>query len=82
MALVPAIYLIYLRRHLISRTRDWVVALGVSAASAGVAVVVELGPGAPSSLMDPVLWIAAVVCFALLGLAWRVTRPSEEFPDA
>lgn len=44
--------------------------------SAAVAAVVELGPGPPTHLADPVLWIAAVACFALLGTGWRLTRPA------
>lgn len=82
MLLVPGIYLVFLRRHLSIRAREWAVALGVAAAAAGVALGVELGPGAPTSLLDPVLWGAAVACFVLLGVAWRVTRPPTGASDA
>ena len=82
MLLVPGIYLLFLRRHLDSRAREWAVVLGVSAAAAGVALAVEFGPGAPTSLLDPVLWVAAAACLGLLGLAWRVTRPPVGGADA
>ncbi|MEC8423919.1 MAG: lipid II flippase MurJ, partial [Myxococcota bacterium] len=82
MVLVPGVYLAFLRRHLDSRAREWAVVLGVAAAAASIALFVELGPGAPTSLRDPVLWSSAVACLALLGLAWRVTRPTSERPDA
>ena len=82
MLLVPGIYLAFLRKHLSSRAREWAVALGVTAAAAGVALAVEFGPGSPTSLLDPVLWIAAVACIALLGLAWQVTRPATGAADA
>ena len=75
MALVPGIYLVFLRRHLASRARDWAVAVAVAGTAATVAAGVELGPGAPRSLEDPTLWLSALLCLALLGTAWRVTRP-------
>jgi putative peptidoglycan lipid II flippase len=43
-------------------------------ASTAVAVAVELGPGAPTGWGDPTLWGAAVACFTILGLGWRLTR--------
>ncbi len=78
MALVPGLYLWFLRDRIDSRAREWAAALGVVAAAAAVALVVEFGPGPPRSLLEPSLWIAAVACFGLLGLAWRVTRAPAE----
>jgi len=75
MLLIPGVYLWMLRDRVAPQPGPWLAALGVAAAAAAVAVGVELGPGPPRSLLDPVLWIAAVACFGLLGLAWRVTRP-------
>ena len=75
MLLVPGIYLWCLRDRLELDPRKWLSALGIGVASAGVAVGVEVGAGAPTTLTDPVLWCAAALCFGLLGLAWRVTAP-------
>ncbi len=52
----------------------WLPAGSIAAASALTAIGVELWWGPPTSLTDPVLWGAAVVCFGLLGLAVRFTR--------
>lgn len=49
--------------------RDRRFSIGVALASAAIAVVVELAIGPPASLLDPVLWIAAVPCLALAGAA-------------
>lgn len=78
MFLIPGVYLWYLKDRLSLKAGPWAQALGVVAGSVLVAVAVELGPGAPTRLTDPTLWGAAVVCFALLGIAARVTRPPAE----
>lgn len=75
MLLIPGIYLWALRDALQLDLRRWAAALAVAVACVGVAAGVELGPGAPVSLLDPVLWGAALACFSLLALAARVTRP-------
>lgn len=75
MLLIPGIYLWHLRDRLELDPKKWSGALGIAAAAGAIAVAVELGPGPPRSLFDPVLWVAAVPCFGLLGLAWKVTSP-------
>lgn len=80
MLLVPGIYLWMLRPSLQPDRRAWLQAGAVALAAVTVAVVVELGPGAPVSLLSPVLWGAALPCFALLGLGWRLTRPPRVAP--
>ena len=76
MLVVPALYLIALKPYVRPDVRGWLAASVLSAMGIGTAVVVEVVFGAPTHLLDPVLWGAAVVCFALLGLGWRVTtRP-------
>jgi putative peptidoglycan lipid II flippase len=82
MALIPALYLWFLRDKLQIKLGQWGVALAVAGAAVAVALIVELGPGAPRTLADPVLWMAAAACFALLALAWRVTRPPQTAPHA
>ena len=74
MLLVPGIYLWKLRPSLMPDRRRWLQALGIAGSAIAVAVFVELGPGAPTELLSPVLWSAAVPCFALLGLAWWTGR--------
>ena len=73
---VPGVYVIALRPAW--RGTAWLGPLGVAAASAAVAALVELRWGAPTSLLDPVLWGAALGCFALLGLGVASTglRPA------
>ncbi len=74
MALVPGLYLWFLRDRVASRGGEWARALAVVAGAASVATLVELGPGPPTDLLDPILWAAAAACFGLLGAAWWVTR--------
>lgn len=77
MLLVPLLYLWFLRDRLELSPRKWFKALGIGVAAAGVAVAVEVGTGAPTHLGEPVLWVAAVACFGLLALAWKVTAPPK-----
>ena len=81
MFLVPGLYLWALARTWQVRPtrvnlRPWALALGLAAAAAGIAAGVEWRWGPPDSLRDPLLWAAALPCFALLGLGWRWTRPT------
>lgn len=76
MLVVPALYLVALKPYVRPDVRGWLLAGGFSAAGVTTAVIVEVVFGAPTELLDPVLWGAAVICFTLLGLGWRVTaRP-------
>ncbi len=72
--LIPAIYLWALRSRLELAGGPWLSALSIVIASVLVAVVVELGPGAPPTVLSPTLWIAAVPCLLLLGAGWWLTR--------
>lgn len=75
-AVVAGAYLLALAPTLrpVADVPGWLAALGVAAASAGVAIAVEITTGAPRSLLDGSLWAAAVACFALLAVGWRVSR--------
>jgi putative peptidoglycan lipid II flippase len=74
---VPGLYVAFIVPTIrpVARFGDWAAALGIAAGSLLVAIAVEVGPGAPESLLDVTLWAAAVACFALLGAAAGVTRP-------
>lgn len=72
--LIPAIYLWALRSRLELARGPWLSALSIVIASVLVAVVVELGPGPPPTVLSPTLWIAAVPCVLLLGAGWWLTR--------
>jgi len=73
MTLVPAAYLWALWRAWGAEgppeRRDRQFASGVAFASILIAAFVELSVGPPASLLDPVLWLAAVPCLGLAGLA-------------
>ncbi len=56
----------------------WGAPLAVLAGSVGVAALVELLGGPPERVTDPRLWLAALPCFALLGLGWRAARAEGE----
>lgn len=76
MLVVPALYLVALRPYVRPDARGWLLAGTVSALGIATAITVEVVFGAPTHLLDPVLWAAAAVCFSLLGIGWRVTtRP-------
>jgi putative peptidoglycan lipid II flippase len=76
MLVVPALYLRALRPYVRPDVHGWLIAGALSALSIATAVIVEVAFGAPTHLLDPVLWGAAVICLSLLGLGWRVTaRP-------
>ncbi len=70
--LVPGIALLRLRAAVPLDPRAWARTAALVALSAGVAAAVELGPGAPQGWADPALWVGAVACFGLLGLASRL----------
>lgn len=73
MTLVPAAYLWTLWRAWgaegAPERRDRRFASAVALASILIAAFVELSTGPPDSLLDPVLWLAAVPCLGLAGLA-------------
>ena len=75
MLVIPGLYIALLRDRVPFQRGPWLLAGGLVGLAALVAVVVELGPGAPRSILDPVLWLAAVPCFALLGAGARLSRP-------
>jgi len=75
MLIIPAAYVRALSPAVRFPLRPWLQAGGLAAAAVLVAVAVELGPGAPTSLLDATLWLAAIPCFAILGLAARLNRP-------
>ena len=77
MVLVPGIYVWALRGVLPWPRRRWLEALGIAAASIIIAVVVERVFGTPKSIASPVLWLASLPCFALLGLGWWWTHPGK-----
>ena len=52
----------------------WGPPLGVLVGSVAVAALVELLGGPPPRVTDLRLWLAALPCFALLGLGWRASR--------
>ena len=56
------------------RVRAWAVVLGVVLACLGVVWAVERSGGPPVSWSDGRLWMAAVCCFAILGVAYRCTN--------
>jgi putative peptidoglycan lipid II flippase len=72
MVVVPGIYLHQLRGSLAVEGAGRVGALAGLAAL--VAIAVELGPGAPRSLADPVLWGAALACVGLLAAGMGLGR--------
>jgi peptidoglycan biosynthesis protein MviN/MurJ (putative lipid II flippase) len=77
MVLVPGIYVWALRGVLPWPRRRWLETLSIAAASIIVAVTVERVFGTPKSIASPVLWLASLPCFALLGLGWWWTHPSK-----
>ena len=78
MLLIPGIYLWKLRGALPFAPRAWGRAALPMLGAAVVVALVELIHGPPANLRDPVLWVAAVPCLALLGLGWRaVDRPGS-----
>ena len=77
MLVVPGLYILTLRQYVVFSARRWLSAAAIAAGSALVAVGTEL-LAPPTSLRDPALWVAAVLCVALLGAGWKVT----EFPAA
>jgi len=87
MLLIPTLYLVLLSRSfgpsgLGLGGKGWQQSIGLALLAGLTAVCVELGPGPPTHLLDPVLWIAAVVCLGLLGVGWRLTGPStSSAPD-
>lgn len=74
---VPAGYLLALAPTLrpVARLDRWVAPIAIAAASAGVAVAVEIGWGPPREWLDARLWVAATTCVILLALAMVATRP-------
>lgn len=74
MLLIPALYIAALRPLVPFAPRPWARALLLAAAAVAVAVVVELGPGAPRSLYNPHLWLAALPCLLLLAIGARLDR--------
>lgn len=72
-ALIAGLYLLTLGRSAQGERRTAVAAAVVAAMAVAVAAAVELGPGAPVRVTDPVLWIAAVLCVALLAVGARAT---------
>jgi putative peptidoglycan lipid II flippase len=75
MLIIPGAYVLALSPAVRFPPRAWLQAGALAAAAIGVAVFVELVPGAPRSLWDGTLWLAAVPCFAILGLAATLNRP-------
>lgn len=75
MLIIPAIYIRALSPQVPFARRQWLQAAVLVAASVLVAVTVELWPGAPRSILDATLWLAALPCLALLGVAATLTRP-------
>ena len=73
MLLIPGLYIRALRGMVPFPGRPWLTALLLAAAAITIAILVEVGPGAPRTLLDPVLWLAAVPCVLLLGAGWRWT---------
>ena len=65
------------KRSIALDLKRWIEVLAIALVCAVVAVLVDRVWGSPTSLRDPVLWIAAVVCFGLLGLGIRSTRPGR-----
>jgi putative peptidoglycan lipid II flippase len=60
------------------RMRSWAVVFGVVLSSMAVVFAVERSGGPPLAWSDGRLWMAAVCCFAILGVAYRWTNaPSE-----
>ena len=60
------------------RPGTWAPVFLVAGGSAAVALAVELTGRTPTSLADPVLWLVALPCFALLGLGAWTTRPPRD----
>ncbi len=83
MMLVPALYLWALRRTWGGAVeegarRAWSITALLLAGSAAVAFLVELSVGPPSSVADPMLWVASVPCFLLLAAGWLLSRRGLE----
>jgi putative peptidoglycan lipid II flippase len=73
MIIVPGIYLSQLRSSLV--LASWRPAAGLLAIALALAIAVELGPGAPVGLSDPILWVSAVLCLLLLATGMRWVAP-------
>ena len=77
MFIVPVIYIARLSPAVVFPWRPWLHAAGLLVAAMAVAIFVELGPGPPMSFFDATLWLASIPCFALLGVAFTMHRPTS-----
>lgn len=75
---IPGLYLRALRGQIGSG--PWAAPVGLALAAAALAAGVELGPGPPTDLWSPVLWISALLCFALLALGLALSGPRPRAP--